>query len=119
MPSGAYPVRVNADALAEDLAHTTPAGQDVGEALAGELSRGTFTGELRRCDPEGRDGTRLGGCVKTYLPPPAGPWGAVFEIRRDDSGVYLAFLAFGRRHPEQPWRPSVYRVADRRLHPET
>jgi hypothetical protein len=29
------------------------------------------------CDAEGRDGTRLGGCVKTNVPWPAGRFGAV------------------------------------------
>jgi hypothetical protein len=29
----------------------------------------------------------------------------------------LVCLAFGVRHPTRPWQPSVYEVADRRLHP--
>lgn len=72
---------------------------------------------LRRCEAEGRDGTRLAACVKVYLPPPAGPFGMVFRIARDDKGTKLALLAFGVRHPPRHANaPSVYRLADRRLH---
>jgi len=39
----------------------------------------------------------------------------VFTGDRDPTPV-LVFLAFGVRHPRSPWRPSVYQVADRRLH---
>jgi hypothetical protein len=37
---------------------------------------------LRRCEEEGRDGTRLGGCVKFYLPRPAGRWAESVEDQR-------------------------------------
>jgi hypothetical protein len=53
--------------------------------------------------------------VKTYLPRPDGPWGIVFHgWQRESPG--LAYLAFGLRHPTHAWQPSVYQVADRRLH---
>ena len=72
---------------------------------------------LRRCAEEGPDGTRLPSCVKVYLPPPAGPFGMVFRIARDETGTKLALLAFGMRHPPRHSNaPSVYWLADRRLH---
>lgn len=36
--------------------------------------------ELQACDPEGRDGTRLGGCLKIYLP--VGPSDPRERLRR-------------------------------------
>jgi hypothetical protein len=70
---------------------------------------------LRRCEAEGRDGTRLPGCVKVYIPQPAGRWGAVFAADVEDGTPVLVLIAVGERHPERPWRPSVYEVAHRRL----
>jgi hypothetical protein len=32
---------------------------------------------------EGPEGTALGGCVKVYVPPPAGRWGLVLRLGRD------------------------------------
>jgi hypothetical protein len=42
----------------------------------------------------------------------------IFEFQRDATmrDPYLAYLAFGAGHPEQTWRPSIYRVAHQRLH---
>lgn len=69
---------------------------------------------LRRCEEEGRDGTRLGGCVKAYFPQPAGRWGAVFAADEEAAKPALVLLAVGERHPDRPWRPSVYEIAHRR-----
>jgi hypothetical protein len=44
---------------------------------------------LRRCEEEGRDGTRLGGCLKLYIPQPAGQWGTV--------------LPATKKLPSRPW----------------
>ena len=73
-------------------------------------------GSLRRCEAEARDGTRLGGCVKHYIPQPDGRWGAVFTIDSAASKPALLLLAVGERHPARPWKPSVYEIAHRRLH---
>ena len=73
-------------------------------------------GWLLRCQEEGRDGTRLGGCVKFYIPQPAGPWGAVLAGDEKSSKPALVLIAIGERHPERPWKPSVYEIAHRRLH---
>jgi hypothetical protein len=40
----------------------------------------------------------------------------VFTIDQEASKVALVVLAVGERHPSAPGRPSVYEVADRRLH---
>jgi hypothetical protein len=116
-PGRSYPARYDPDALAEDLEHTTSAAASIAVQLQRELDTGRFTGQLRPCDTSARDQTSLPNCLKTYLPAPDGAWGAVFELRRDPAAqLYLALLAFGRRHPDQPWQPSVYQIADRRLH---
>jgi hypothetical protein len=52
---------------------------------------------LRPCEAETRDGTRLGGCVKQYIPQPAGRWGAVFSIDRAAGKPALLLLAVGER----------------------
>jgi hypothetical protein len=113
-------VRFDASAFAVDLAHASEAGRKVAGAARQRLEREGIAGEeLRACLAESREGTRLAGCVKTYLPPPAGAWGMVFALAIDDDGPYLQHVAFGRRHPPRPWQPSVYQVADRRLRERT
>jgi hypothetical protein len=68
-----------------------------------------------RCEGEGRDGTRLGGCVKFYLPRPAGRWGAVLAGDEEATKPALVLVAVGERHPAQRWKPSVYEIAHRTL----
>lgn len=72
---------------------------------------------LRRCDPEGRDGTRLPACFKVYLPVPNGKFGMVLRFVRDGEGLALRYLAFGVRHqPRDSNTQSVYQIPHRRLH---
>lgn len=72
---------------------------------------------LRRCDPEGRDGTKLPACFKVYLPAPNGKFGMVFRFVRDSDGLALRYLAFGaRHHPRDSNALTVYEIAHRRLH---
>ena len=105
------------DAFNEDLSHASPAGRHEALAARKRLEKDGLTApETKPCLGLGPEGTQLGGCVKVYLPPPAGPWGMVLRLVRDGPGVALYCLAFGIRHPVQAWQPSVYRVADRRLH---
>lgn len=112
-----FAVRFDAEAFAEDLAHASGAGRAVGQQERERLERdGIDAAHLLRCQAEGRDGTRLGGCVKTYTPWPGGRWGMVFRGWREDERRALLCLAFGQRHPRSAWQPSVYEVADRRLH---
>jgi hypothetical protein len=125
MPSQSGPrahFRVTFDdaAFAEDLEHSSPAGRNAAYSERDELTRdgGLAPDRLKACEAEGRDGTRLPGCVKIYIPAPDGPWGMVFQLRIDDDGrPYLACLAFGVRHPTGPGALSVYEVADKRLNP--
>lgn len=100
------------------MAHATPASRTAAGAERRRLERdGIALADLRRSGDDHRDGTRLAGCAKLYVPPPAGPWGIVVRGARDEAGPVLAVLAFGLRHPPQgSRRPSVYRVAHDRLH---
>jgi hypothetical protein len=121
MPSaGAGPrfeVRIVDEVLTEDLARCTPAARAAIEPLLATMrEEGAPFSWLRRCEEEGQDGTRLGGCVKLYIPRPAGQWGAVLAGDEEAGKPALVLIAVGERHPAQSWKPSVYEVAHRRLH---
>ena len=98
-----FPVAFDELAMAEDLARLGPGGVDAFTALA--------------CEAEGRDGTRLGGCVKTYVPWPAGRFGAVMlAVSHPERPIGLLVIAFGIRHqPREAHALTVYRIAHRRL----
>jgi hypothetical protein len=102
--------------LAEDLSRTGRAAATAIESVIVEVRRDGVPYEwLRRCEEEGRDGTRLGGCVKFYLPRPAGRWGAVLAGDEEATKSTLVLVAVGERHPAQRWKPSVYEIAHRRI----
>jgi len=112
-----FPVHVDERELSEDLSHASEAAQAVIEPLIRQLkTSGLPVAWLRRCDSEARDGTRLPGCVKVYVPQPAGQWGAVFLGGALNGVPTLFLLAVGNRHPDGLWKPSVYEIAHRRLH---
>jgi hypothetical protein len=69
------------------------------------------------CEDEGREGTRLGGCVKTYVPWPDGRFGAVcIAVEHPERPLGLRVIAFGvRHHPRGSHAPTVYEIAHRRL----
>ncbi len=116
-PEPHFAVRVDDLLLEEDLAHATSAGRAAIAPVVGALKRtGVPKSWLKLCQAEGRDGTRLAGSVKLYIPQPAGPWGAVLTGDKLATVPTLVLLAVGQRHPAQPWTPSVYQVAHRRLH---
>jgi len=71
---------------------------------------------LMACEAEGRDGTRLG-CVKTYVPWPAGRFGAVMvAVNHPERPVGLRVIAFGIRHqPPEAHALTVCQIAHRRL----
>jgi hypothetical protein len=116
LPGPTFPVHVDERELVEDLAHASEAGRVVIEPMIqGFRADGVPSVWLKQCDPEARDGTRLPGCVKLYLPQPAGQWGAVFLGGSVDRSPNLFLLAVGERHPGAPWKPSVYEIAHRRL----
>lgn len=105
-------------AWAEDLARSTdPGRRAAAEARAGYERDGISLYDLRPCERHARDGTDLPNCVKVYLPPPAGPFGAVFRLKVLPSGLSLVYLAFGtRHHPRGSHAPTVYELAHQRLH---
>ena len=87
-----------------------------------EIGGGIPHEHLRATRAEDDGGLDLPGCVKTRIPDPddddprTSPWGAVLLLARDQHGLYLDFLAFGLRHPDQSTpQPSVYQRAHRRL----
>jgi hypothetical protein len=115
-PEPRFPVSVDDVLLDEDLAHATAAGRAAIAPVIDKLkTAGVRKSSLKRCQPEGRDGTRLPGCVKMYIPQPDGAWGAVLTGDKLATVPTLVLLAAGHRHPVQPWTPSVYEVASRRL----
>ena len=104
-------------AIAEDLAHHPPVARHALDLLRRELDRdgGLPTSRLKRCETEGNDGTRLAGCLKTYVPWPTGRFGLVMILVAHASRTLaLRAFAFGVRHPAG-LKPSVYKIADERL----
>lgn len=103
--------------LAEDMEHLSQRGRTVLTDALRHHAHGFPLDALRACDTEGRDGTRLTGCAKFYLGRPEETWRLIVQFRRVDGHLHLAYLAFGDGHPKDPRKPSVYRIAHRRLHP--
>jgi hypothetical protein len=115
---GFAPVALDELAWQEDLRRATGGAKRIGEETRLRLEREGQTVEaLFACSEEARDGTRLPGCVKVYLPPPGGPLGLVFRIAKGKDGrLYLDHLAFGVRHiPAGSRGMTVYQLAHRRL----
>lgn len=106
----------NEPAVAEDLTHHPPVARRALDLLRREMDRdgGLPVSRLKRCDAEGRDGTRLEGCLKTYVPWPTGRYGLIMlPIAHPTKPLALRAFAYGTRHPEGP-KPSVYKIADQR-----
>ncbi len=115
-----FPLAFDEAAMAEDLARLGQAGAEALAVLGREIeqSGGLSAGRLMACEAEGRDGTRLGGCVKTYVPWPAGRFGAVMVgVSHPERPVGLRVIAFGvRHHPREAHALTVYEIAHRRIH---
>ena len=61
-------VLFNEGAFAEDTMRSGRAGAETLREVRSEFERdGVEIKTLRRCDPEGRDGTKLPACFKVYL----------------------------------------------------
>ena len=88
------------------------------EPMAARLRRGRRAPRewLLRCEEEGRDGTRLSGCVKLSHPSARQAMGAVLAGDDEPQKPASVAVALGERHPTRPWKPSVYEIAHRRLH---
>ncbi len=115
------PVQFNEPAITEDLTHHPPTARKVLEIFRREVDRGGGLplSRLLGCDAEARDGTRLAGCVKTYVPWPAGRFGLVLlPVAHPTRPFALRAFAFGVRHPAAN-KLSVYTVADRRHNDES
>ncbi len=119
-PDPVFPVHLDEDALAEDLARLPDGAAEALGALRKELGHldGWPASRLKACQAEGQDGTRLDGCVKAYVPWPAGRFGAVFvPVSHPKRPLALRLIAFGvRHHPAGSHAETVYRIAHRRLH---
>ena len=69
----------------DDLERASAKAAAAAAAARGQLERhGAPIDQLRPCQEHGRDDTRLRGCLKLYVPPPAGPWGIVFQLAIDE-----------------------------------
>jgi hypothetical protein len=114
-----FPVGFDDDALEEDLAHLPASAEETLRLFHKEIRRlgGIPKSRLMTCQAEGRDGTRLGGCVKTYIPWPDGRFGAVFiAVTHPDRPLALRAVAYGvRHHPRGSTARTVYEIADHRL----
>lgn len=111
-----FPVVFDEHAIAEDLAHHPPVARHALELLRREIDRdgGIPASRLKRCEAEGDDGTRLAGCLKTYVPWPTGRFGLVMlPVAHANRPLAVRAFAFGVRHPAA-LKPSVYKIADER-----
>jgi hypothetical protein len=115
-----FPLVFDEEAIAEDLARLGESGAEALAALGREIDRlgGLPAERLMACEAEGRDGTLLGGCVKTYVPWPAGRFGAVMVgVSHPERPLGLRLIAFGvRHHPREAHALTVYEIAHRRIH---
>ena len=119
LKKGYAPVAFDDLAWEEDLRKARGSAPRIARETRARLEReGQEVDALFACDEDARDGTSLPGCVKVYLPPPAGPLGLVYRIARNKRGrLYLDHLAFGvRHHPPGSRAETVYQLAHRRLH---
>jgi hypothetical protein len=110
------------DVWAEEVGRLRERGRPHASAVAAraQIERPGAHVAVRRCEPEGEDGTALAGCGKVYVPldaePSRAPYAFVFAFRAESASgqVVLRLLAYGERHPSVG--RSVYERAHRRLH---
>jgi hypothetical protein len=118
-PEPVFPVGFDEDAVNEDLKRLPESASTALESFRRELQRGVGLSKdrLKSCQAEGRDGTMLAGCVKTYVPWPDGRFGAVLvAVTHPDRPLALRVIAFGvRHHPRGSNAPTVYEIAHKRL----
>jgi hypothetical protein len=107
-----FPVGFDDVALEEDLAHLPASAEEALRLFHKEVRRlgGIPKSRPMVCQAEGRDGTRLGGYVKTYIPCPGGRFGAVFvAVAHPNRPLALRAIAFGvRHHPRGSNGQTVY-----------
>jgi hypothetical protein len=115
-----FPVGFDDDALGKDLAHLPASAEETLRSFHKDMRRlgGIPKSRLKACQAEGRDGTRLGGCAKTYIPWPDGRFGAVFvAVTHPHRPLALRVIAFGiRHHARGSTARTVYEIAHNRLY---
>ena len=95
-----FAARFDPDAFRDDMARTTQAGRDAAEAAKRDYeANGVPYSDLRPCNPEHRDGTKLPQCLKVYLPPPVGRFGMIFRFAVVDDNPLLEYLRLRRPPP--------------------
>jgi len=113
------PTQFDEDAIEHDLERLPASAALALKALRRDIEQagGLPLSQLKGCQAEGRDGTKLAGCVKTYIPWPNGRYGLVFiAIEHPIRPWALRAIAFGvRHHPRGSHALTVYQIADRRL----
>lgn len=113
------PAYFDDEAIEHDLASLPPAAALALQALRRDIDKrgGLRFSYLKGCQAEGRDGTRLDGCVKTYAPQPDGQYGLVLKATEHPTRPWaLRAIAFGiGHHPSDSHALTVYQIADRRL----
>jgi hypothetical protein len=114
------PTRFDEEAIEHDIAHLPREAALALQALRHDVDNvgGLPLPRLKSCRSEGRDGTRLAGCVKTYVPWPNGRYGLVLKAVEHPTRPWgLRAIAFGiRHHPRESNAPTVYDFANQRLH---
>jgi hypothetical protein len=114
------PTRFDDEAIEHDLAFLPRAATLALQALRRDIDKagGLPLSHLKGCQSEGRDGTSLAGCVKTYVPWPDGRYGLVFNAVEHSTRPWgLRAIAFGvRHHPRGSNARTVYQLAHERLH---
>ncbi len=116
-PDVIVPIAFDDDALGTDLEHLSDAASTALHQLRRQVERdgGLSKSRLPRCQPEGRDGTRLGGCTnsRSLARRTVGHRFRAGEAPTRPFALYT--LAYGERHPSRTGKPSVYQIASQRL----
>jgi hypothetical protein len=78
------PARFDEVQIVDDLTHLPEEAATALRAVRRDIDRdgGIAASRLKKCEAEGRDGTHLPGCLKTYVPWPDGRYGVVFRSSR-------------------------------------
>jgi hypothetical protein len=112
------PARFEQKQIVDDLAHLPVGAATALRSVRRDIDRdgGIAASRLKKCEAEGRDGTKLAGALKTYVPWPDGRYGIVFKIVAHPTHPWgLLALAYGIRHKPGRGRLTVYELADQRL----
>ncbi|HWO15663.1 MAG TPA: hypothetical protein VNM89_03010 [Solirubrobacterales bacterium] len=111
LKKGYAPVAFDDLAWEEDLRRARGSAPRIARETRVRLEReGQEVASLMACDEDARDGTSLPGCVKVYLPPPAGPLSLVYRIGRNKQAAFTSTTspsASAITHPAPAPKPST------------